>query len=143
MPCDYTKYPPDWKRISRAVRDDADNKCERCAAPNGMLIARGVGVDAGTYMLEGGETCSDQTGEFLGYRRGSEYNFAKLIKVVLTVAHLNHDTTDNRRVNLRAWCQKCHLAHDKDLHVENARKTRHARKADRELFDPNGEALES
>ena len=36
----------------------------------------------------------------------------KDIKVVLTVAHLNHTPEDNRRENLRALCQACHLAYD-------------------------------
>ena len=34
-------------------------------------------------------------------------------KVVLTVAHLNRDTSDNREENLKALCQSCHLAHDR------------------------------
>jgi hypothetical protein len=28
------------------------------------------------------------------------------------VGHLNHDPQDCREGNLRAWCQKCHNAHD-------------------------------
>lgn len=32
--------------------------------------------------------------------------------VVLTVAHLNHDTTDNREENLKALCQRCHFSID-------------------------------
>lgn len=45
-------------------------------------------------------------------------------KVVLTVMHLNHDTTDNRPENLQAACQKCHLAYDVSLHVQHAHETR-------------------
>jgi hypothetical protein len=33
-------------------------------------------------------------------------------RVVLTVGHLNFDPQDCREGNLRAWCQKCHNAHD-------------------------------
>lgn len=33
-------------------------------------------------------------------------------KVVLTVAHLNHDPRDCSPENLRHWCQKCHNTYD-------------------------------
>lgn len=33
-------------------------------------------------------------------------------KVVLTVAHLDHDITNNSFFNLKALCQKCHLEYD-------------------------------
>ncbi|MCK5633007.1 hypothetical protein KAH94_04610, partial [bacterium] len=33
-------------------------------------------------------------------------------KVVLTVAHLDHDPTNNKESNLAAMCQKCHFAYD-------------------------------
>ena len=45
-------------------------------------------------------------------------------KVVLTIAHLDNDTTHNTDDNLEAMCQKCHLAYDRDLHTINAAKTR-------------------
>jgi 5-methylcytosine-specific restriction endonuclease McrA len=37
--------------------------------------------------------------------------------VVLTVAHLDHDKTNNSFFNLKALCQKCHLKHDLKYHV--------------------------
>lgn len=45
-------------------------------------------------------------------------------KVILTVAHLNHDITDNRDENLAALCQRCHLRYDADHHAKNAQRTR-------------------
>ena len=33
-------------------------------------------------------------------------------KVILTVAHLDHDITNNSFFNLRALCQRCHLQYD-------------------------------
>ena len=36
----------------------------------------------------------------------------KLIKVVLTIAHLNHTPEDCRPENLKALCQRCHNRYD-------------------------------
>lgn len=38
--------------------------------------------------------------------RGQEY------KVILTVAHLDHDIKNNSPENLKALCQPCHLRYD-------------------------------
>lgn len=37
----------------------------------------------------------------------------KYEKVILTVAHLNHNNYDDREENLAALCQACHFKHDK------------------------------
>jgi 5-methylcytosine-specific restriction endonuclease McrA len=58
-------------------------------------------------------------------------------KVILTVAHLDHDTRNNSEDNLKALCQRCHLAYDIDHHLFNAAMTRYQRKIERgqlELF---------
>lgn len=36
--------------------------------------------------------------------------------VVLTVAHLDHDITNNSFFNLAALCQRCHLSYDSKHH---------------------------
>lgn len=56
-------------------------------------------------------------------------------KVVLTVAHLNHDPADCRDENLAAMCQKCHLTYDAGLHRQNAARTRRGRLAQIDLID--------
>lgn len=40
-------------------------------------------------------------------------------KVILTVAHLDNDTTNNTDENLRALCQRCHNRHDIDYRRAN------------------------
>lgn len=40
-------------------------------------------------------------------------------KVILTVAHIDRDKTNNRFLNLAALCQKCHLGHDIEQHKYN------------------------
>jgi hypothetical protein len=55
-------------------------------------------------------------------------------KVVLTVAHLSHNIKDNREENLKALCQKCHLNHDRALHVFNRKYGRDTRRLNYNLF---------
>jgi len=122
-------YPPDWPEISLRIREQrAGNKCEQCKAPNNDYIARGVGPHAGTYMLISGDIHDAETGERLGVGKGSEYEADDLVLVVLTVAHLDHDPTNNDESNLRALCQRCHFAHDR---ADNLAKRRARREAER------------
>lgn len=40
-------------------------------------------------------------------------------KVILTVAHLDHDISNNELYNLKALCQRCHLSYDFEHHIKN------------------------
>lgn len=42
-------------------------------------------------------------------------------KIVLTIAHIDHDKSNNRFDNLAALCQACHLNHDRQQHIRNRR----------------------
>jgi len=53
----------------------------------------------------------------------------KDVKIVLTIAHMNHDTADNRDENLKALCQRCHNRYDMPNRVKN-------RKAKKLLIQP-------
>lgn len=55
-------------------------------------------------------------------------------KIVLTIAHLDQDPTNNADENLAALCQRCHNRHDAPHRAKNASKTRHAKKSDGDLF---------
>lgn len=61
--------------------------------------------------------------EFCGAVQG-EPNPETGARVVLTVAHLDHDGMNCAPGNLRALCQACHLRYDARLHAQNAARTR-------------------
>ena len=46
------------------------------------------------------------------------------IRIVLTIAHLDHIIEHGEDKNLAALCQKCHLAHDRQDNIKKARETR-------------------
>lgn len=87
------RYPAEWPAISRAVREEAGDRCEGspaypdCRAENGR-----------PHPVTGS-------------------------RVVLTVAHLDHQPENVERSNLRAWCQRCHNTYD----APHRRRTRVAR----------------
>lgn len=112
---DYKKYPANWREISLRIRARAGNRCEQCDAPNGAWIRRRRNNPAIWEAATEGESANDI--------------WMNPIRVVLSVAHLNHDTTINTDDNLKALCQRCHLAHDASYHASNAKQTR-ARKKD-------------
>ncbi|GAB3334237.1 hypothetical protein ACFQT0_19620 [Hymenobacter humi] len=116
MPVDYSKYHPDWPAISHQIRvERAGNRCEWCKAPNGENVARGQGHNANTYMLMDGQVFNATTGEPQGMARGSEYNVRKVVKIIITVAHLDHDEENHHAPleRLAALCQRCHLNYDR------------------------------
>lgn len=73
------------------------------------------------------EACGARGGDLVLNRHGWTW------RVVLTVAHLNHMSGDDRDENLRCWCARCHLVYDTAYH----RLTRSQRKdAGRPLLGP-------
>jgi hypothetical protein len=55
-------------------------------------------------------------------------------KVVLATAHLDHDPSNNRPRNLKAFCQRSHMLHDREEHLRRHRITLRMRKALGDLF---------
>jgi hypothetical protein len=123
MPMDRAKYPPDWERIRTAILARAGDRCERCGVANHAYGARdrdGTWHDADDIEAMNGTVGAELFGDF-----------PKMIRIVLTVAHLNHDTTDNRDENLKPLCQRCHLNHDREHHMRNAAETRRRRRMEK------------
>lgn len=124
-------YPPraEWARIRRDILERAGNACEcrgecelvehnggRCAAPNGQIVERSHTQTPGFIEVEFWRA-HEHDGACCGGECGGR-------RVVLTIAHLDHDPTNNDPANLRAWCQRCHLRYDRHEHAKNARATR-------------------
>ena len=112
MPIDYLKYPKNWKtEIVPRILKRAKNRCEICGLKNYSVVY------AVRYYIRHGDKYSyrtiwfrdkqDALRECLGYRINTR-------RVVLTVAHLDHDETNHNVKNdrLKAMCQVCHLRYD-------------------------------
>ena len=105
MPIDYSEYPPNWfTELRPAVLDRAGHQCEGSPA----------------------------------YPDCRAQNYAPHpvtgTNVVLTIAHLDHDKTNNDLSNLAALCQRCHLRHDIWQHIENRKYGRNSKRNQLSLF---------
>lgn len=132
MPCDYKEYPFDWKAIRAEVMVRAGNKCEGTDHfPDCRVDHHGIYF----YDRDGVRKVHDGSHETDEYITGYELRCSK---VVLTIAHMDHDKLNNgepgNRPNLRALCQRCHLDWDIDTHRKNARETRERKMGLQSLF---------
>ena len=116
MPMDRSTYPKDWPAISRRVREEAGQKCQRCGVANGAFVVRaGDRVD----VLDG------RSAE-IAAREGK-----KVTRIVLTVAHTGPNKHGKHDLSsLEALCQRCHLREDLDDHVRHAAETRRRRRVE-------------
>lgn len=118
MPCDYSKYPPNWfTEIRPRILERAKDKCERCAVVNYSVISRETG-----YYYVWQEPPYDHPDGLSDYQTAVEFRYCynkrrspddkKVIIIILTIAHLDHDLSHNEDCNLQALCQKCHNNYD-------------------------------
>ena len=133
MPIDYKQYPANWKtEIRPAILKRAENCCEFCGAKN---YSKGVRQFDGTFTeipIEPTRMLNDE--QMWLQEFWANMNGFKVITIVLTIAHLDHDIANNDYNNLKALCQKCHLNYDKEHHSKNSRATRNFKKGLQELF---------
>jgi 5-methylcytosine-specific restriction endonuclease McrA len=92
------RYGEAWAVLALALKFCADYRCEcdgRCGRPPEHLDVHG--------------RCRNRQGE-AAHGTGS--------KVVLTIAHLDHEPSHNERSNLMVACQGCHLHYDRAHHAQ-------------------------
>lgn len=125
MPCDYSKYPKDWKQTRASILEREGNRCKFCGVENGSVRIDGDRVVA-----------PDSADAFYAAEDWSAGIGPKPSKIVLTVAHLhNPDPMDCRAENLAALCQRCHNRLDMPMRQSNARKTRATKAGQQSLLE--------
>lgn len=134
-PANRIRYPANWKQIRVSILERARHCCEQCKVRNHEVIQRGRGSDKGTYReIDTGTVRDAENGYWLGFVHESDY-CGTPTRIVLTIAHLDHTPEHCEPSNLKALCQRCHLAYDAEHHRKNAAATRRARKAIGDLFE--------
>ncbi|WP_068634936.1 hypothetical protein [Thauera butanivorans] len=126
------RYPADWQHIRLQILNRARYRCEHpgCGAVHRALgywrdekwvplprALRDAGVDRPCSMA-----CAD----------GST---VKVIRIVLTIAHIDHQPENCEPSNLRAWCQRHHLAYDAEHHKHTRHQTRRAAARTVDMFE--------
>lgn len=105
---------PVWRETRKRILNRAKQECEVCGKPNRRRV----------YVTR------DGSGTWFPFAPSHYLHIlikdrtVHLIECVLTIAHLDHDPTNNADSNLKALCQACHLKHDQKFHFANARRTR-------------------
>ena len=89
-------YPDDWRAIRTRILERAGDRCEGSPAYPDCRALNG------------------QPHPVTGAR------------VVLTIAHLDHDPRNSTPDNLRAWCQRCHNTYDAPVRAQNRRRRNRA-----------------
>ncbi|MBX3588752.1 MAG: hypothetical protein KF796_19140 [Ramlibacter sp.] len=118
------RYPANWPEIVDQVRERSGDRCEGspafpdCRRPNGWLLNKTTGELTNDGSLAEAWQLADGD---------------KVVRIVLTTAHLDHVPEHCDLTNLRHWCQRCHLAYDQEHHLQTAYMARKARAQTLEL----------
>lgn len=104
MPIDYKKYPANWKdEIRPRILKRANFKCEECGRKHKSHYTQSNWWQFG------------ELDEF-----AIKYSIAagiKIVRIILTIAHLDQNINNNADENLKALCQKCHLNLDRPFNI--------------------------
>jgi len=127
-------YPFDWPQLSALVRfERAEGRCQRCGRPHGQKVRH---LGDGRWWDEKLQVWRSGNGRSLSRLPApiADDLTIRTTRVILAAAHLDHDPTNNRLANLRAFCQRCHMLHDRAEHQRRRRLTLCMRKAIGDLF---------
>lgn len=107
------RYPKDWPAISRRIRfERAGNCCEQCGVPNHELGGRTPDGQWHKARITGCDRRLPEPGSDWWCDGPNGAQMLRIVRIVLTVAHLDHQPENCADENLRAWCQRCHNLYD-------------------------------
>lgn len=118
-------YPKNWPEIRAKILLRAHDRCESCQSPNHQKIYRDAENQWHHIDPRGGSdrTCYDDQ----GIPR-------KVIRIVLTIAHLYHNPRHSQDENLASLCQRCHNRLDVPDRIAGRRRRYHQAAAIGDLF---------
>lgn len=144
-PENLARYPADWRQIRLRILARAEHRCEHpgCAAQqyDAGYWGRWAGQDTPVWFR-----LSEHANYAEAKQAASEHSFARfgdgpvpngaspVIVIVLTIAHLDHTPENCGDDNLRAWCQRHHLAYDAVQHAATRAATRRATARTLDMF---------
>ena len=114
-------YPIDWQQLTDMIRfERAKGRCEQCCRPHGKHVYH---LGDGRWWDEDEERWRDGQGRRLRLKAipAEDNPVFRATRVVLATAHLDHDPTNNDVRNLKAFCQRCHMIHDREEHLRRRR----------------------
>lgn len=119
-------YGAAWRATVGRIRERAGNCCEQCAKPNGELVYTITDRVRMFWRPLNRKTWRTDRGDAIA-GLGLPLGRVRLVRVVLTVAHLDRTPGHDDDDNLRLLCLWCHLHYDRRVNVQAARRTRQAR----------------
>jgi hypothetical protein len=125
-------YPKNWRALSQRVRfERAGGRCQGCHRPHLAWVRC---LPDGRWFDEAARTWRDRRGRPARWPDLIETANLRLTRVVLAAAHLDNNPANNRLANLRGFCQRCHMLHDRPFHLAQRWLTYRRRWASADLF---------
>ena len=124
---------PEWLALRCQILRRACDRCEKCKVPNHQHVVRFAGSPY-DWLVIGDPRAGGRTADNL---------FApdeRVVRIVLTIHHVDGDPTNNDPANLQALCQCCHLNLNRAKHIRKRRANRRKLLATGDLFPDTLEA---
>lgn len=118
-----SKYPDNWKEIRERIRERAGNKCEWCGVANHAIGYRERDGSFRNLTAIEWDMIHSRI-KYGGSNLTESIKHFGFVKIVCTVAHLDHDPTNNDPGNLAFLCQKCHNNYDRKHRNQTIRESK-------------------